>query len=160
MDLKWHEYKPISIQTLDMQFDVGFTLLEEIQSLPDLPDSPYNSIGAYSKSKFHTYPTGGGNFFLYEWISIIKGIWANLIKMSATLGIIVLFKAKVRAIFKVFTCSRYFYKQSKKDEKVLVILTGFLNHENRLSEGYSWASENEESEHKTKQFQLYALILI
>ena len=45
-----------------MQLDVGLTLLEEIQSLPDLPDSPYKSMGAYSKSKMHTYPTGDGNF--------------------------------------------------------------------------------------------------
>ncbi len=57
-----------------MQFDVGLTLLEEIQSLPDLPDSPYNSVEAYSMSKMHTYPTGDGNFFLYERISIIKRI--------------------------------------------------------------------------------------
>ncbi len=51
-------------------------------------------MAALFKSKIHPYLTGGRHFFIYQYISISKRIWANLIKMSAILEIIVLFETK------------------------------------------------------------------
>ena len=84
--------------------------MEQIQSLPDVPDFAYKSMGPHFNSKIHTYLTGGGYFFLHEGIYIVKRIWANLVKIPATLEIIVLFKVKVGANFKVFRRTAFFQK--------------------------------------------------
>ena len=46
-------------------------MIEQIQSLPDLPDSPYKSMGAHFKLEIHTYHTDGGIFFWSEQMYII-----------------------------------------------------------------------------------------
>ncbi len=60
-----------------MQIEVISEWLEQIQILPDLPNSPYRSKELYLKPKIHAYLTGGGIFILYEWISVGKRITQN-----------------------------------------------------------------------------------
>ena len=100
----------ISLLNQNMQIDTVSASLEQIQSFPDVPDFVYKSVGEHFRSKTHTYLTDGGYFFLHEGIYIAIRIWANLIKIPATLEIIVLFKVKVRANFKAFRRTRFFKK--------------------------------------------------
>ena len=74
-----------------------------------LPDSLYKSIGAVFKSKIHTNLTGGGYFFIYEWISTGEGIWANLIKVYVTYSL----------KYSYWLCPALLYmnKEEKKEKK-------------------------------------------
>ncbi len=100
---------------------------------------PYNS---YLSHRWRTFPYISMNF--YE-----KRIWVNLVKMSATLEIIVLFKAKVGAKLRVFGRPRSFQIWLHSTGGVWICRTGFLNQVNRPSKCNSRAVQNWESEHKT-----------
>ncbi len=110
INLNWHKNMTRSLLNLNMQVGIVSASLEQIQSFPDVPDFAYTSMGPHFNSKTHIYLTGGGCFFLHEKNYIDKRIWANLIKIPATLEIIVLIKVKVRANFKAFRCTRFFQK--------------------------------------------------
>ncbi len=75
-----------------------------IQSLLDSPDSPYKLMGQYFMLGLDIFPKPLGNYFLHEWIYIIKPLWYKSSQTSESHGRIVLFKDKVGTNFHVFPC--------------------------------------------------------
>ena len=120
----------------------------------------YNSIGEYMKCKMYIIPEPHWLLFLHERIHIYIRILYNSIRILLRHRYIVLFKAKVVANSKVFTCLRSFQNQFQTTKKVWISILGFLNHVNRPTECNFLASWKWESEQSDASVPFFGIFLI
>ncbi len=99
---------------------------EPSRLVPDWPDSPLKSMGQILFSKLHIIHTPHWKKILHERICIGIEIWCSSKIFSVSCVNIVLFKVKVWASFKVFSCPRSFKFGMKMNEKGWIKRTGFL----------------------------------